>query len=260
MNELCRFTRSYSIRKSLWTLNLIYLNGITEYDMRYELVELKMELANSTSPKCQFQFQFHPFWLNSNSIKFRIKLTPALIEGDVTCWTIHQTPFHLSCTKIAFCFTFYSASHIQLQIKSTLHCLQVDVKPTLSQMKIKSPRLCPHIRITRSGTCTPIFTTLVRWKLPGTVRWLTKHRVCLPNNFTKRLLINRGLASTSSSTSTGQGQIWGRWPLYGQRKALFNSSLMMQILCQRIYSIWRFFYLLTRLSQGNSDNTYGHFI
>ena len=50
--------------------------------MKYELMEFKMELANSTIQKCefqfqfqfqslknfQFQFQFHQFLFNSNSI------------------------------------------------------------------------------------------------------------------------------------------------------------------------------------------------
>ncbi len=56
MNDLYKFIESY--RKSLRTLNLVCLNDVTEYDRRYELVELKMELENPSLPKCQFQFQF----------------------------------------------------------------------------------------------------------------------------------------------------------------------------------------------------------
>ncbi len=59
---------------------------------RYELVELKKELANSALPKSQFQFQFrsleifqfqfqfHPFWFNFNSI-----LIPIWIEASPAC-------------------------------------------------------------------------------------------------------------------------------------------------------------------------------
>lgn len=33
------------------TLNLVYLNHVTEYDRRYELVELRMKLGNSALSK-----------------------------------------------------------------------------------------------------------------------------------------------------------------------------------------------------------------
>ncbi len=72
MDDLCsevRFAHSHSVRKQLWTLNLVYLNDVTEHDRRY-MVELKIELANSATPKSQFQFrsleksqfQFHSFF------------------------------------------------------------------------------------------------------------------------------------------------------------------------------------------------------
>ncbi len=83
MNDLCRFTQSCSVRKPLWTLNLVYLNDVTEYNRRFELVEL----TNSTLPKCQFQFRsLENFNSNSNhfgsipiQFQFRSELTPALL-------------------------------------------------------------------------------------------------------------------------------------------------------------------------------------
>ncbi len=36
--------------------SIFYVNDVTEHDGRYELVELNMDLANSTLPKSQFQF------------------------------------------------------------------------------------------------------------------------------------------------------------------------------------------------------------
>ncbi len=65
---------------------------MTEYKTSFELVELKMDLANSTLPKCQFQFKFRSlekFNSNSNSthfgsipiqFQFGIELTPALLR------------------------------------------------------------------------------------------------------------------------------------------------------------------------------------
>ncbi len=73
------------------------MNDVTEHDRRYELVELKMELANSAVPKSQFQFRklkiefLKMFNSNSNStyfdaipiqFQFRFEFTPALDTGD----------------------------------------------------------------------------------------------------------------------------------------------------------------------------------
>ncbi len=73
-----RFTQNHSVRKQLWTFNLLYmlyLNDVTEHDRRYELVELKWNCLIPLYQKCQFQFwdlekfqfQFYPFWFNSHS-------------------------------------------------------------------------------------------------------------------------------------------------------------------------------------------------
>ena len=45
------FTQIQSVKKQLWTFSLVYMNDITKRDRTYELVELKMELANCSLPK-----------------------------------------------------------------------------------------------------------------------------------------------------------------------------------------------------------------
>ena len=69
------------------------MNDVTEHDRRYELVELKMELANSGLPKSLLKI----FNSNSNSnsthfdsipiqFQFRFELTPALHAKISTLW------------------------------------------------------------------------------------------------------------------------------------------------------------------------------
>ncbi len=64
MNDLCTerldLHKAAVLENSCEPFNLVYLNDVTEHHRRYELVEWKMELANSSLPKgkSQFQFQF----------------------------------------------------------------------------------------------------------------------------------------------------------------------------------------------------------